>query len=143
MKLRSILLTIATVTLVSSCGNKEGPTPQPEIKISTESQAVLNNGITFDSGSESSSPSGQAQSTTVKFTATAEWSADVTDTKSSTWLSVHPTNGDASSVILTVSAQPNTSDKARSARTNFVEREFKPLAPPVVINKDWREVVRK
>lgn len=32
---------------------------------------------------------------------------------------------------------------ARNARKNFVEREFKPLAPPVVINKDWREVVKK
>lgn len=32
---------------------------------------------------------------------------------------------------------------ARSARTNFVEREFEPLAPPVVVNKDWREVVRE
>jgi hypothetical protein len=33
------------------------------------------------------------------------------------------------------------STKARSARPNFVEKEFQPLAPPVVINKDWREVV--
>ncbi|MBR0287055.1 MAG: hypothetical protein IJQ96_08565 [Bacteroidales bacterium] len=32
---------------------------------------------------------------------------------------------------------------ARGARPNFVEREFEPLAPPVVVNKDWREVVKK
>lgn len=31
---------------------------------------------------------------------------------------------------------------ARSTRTNFVEREFEPLAPPVVVKKDWRELVR-
>ena len=31
---------------------------------------------------------------------------------------------------------------ARSARTNFVERTFEPLAPPVVVKKDWRELVR-
>lgn len=29
---------------------------------------------------------------------------------------------------------------ARSARPNFVEKEFQPLAPPVVVNKNWREV---
>ena len=33
------------------------------------------------------------------------------------------------------------STKARSARPNFVEKEFQPLAPPVVVKKDWREVV--
>lgn len=32
---------------------------------------------------------------------------------------------------------------ARSARPNFVEKEFQPLAPPVVVKKDWREVVRE
>ena len=120
MRLRNILLAIATVTLVFSCGNKEEPTPQPEekpeIKVPTESQAIFNNGITFDSGSESSSSSsGQAQSTTVKFTATAAWSADVADTKASSWLSVQPTSGGAGSVTMTVTAQPNTTDKARSA----------------------------
>lgn len=31
---------------------------------------------------------------------------------------------------------------ARSTRTNFVERAFEPLAPPVVVKKDWRELVR-
>ncbi len=120
MRLRNILLAIATVTLVFSCGNKEEPTPQPEvkpeIKVPTESQAIFNNGITFDSGSESSSSSsGQAQSTTVKFTATEAWSADVADTKASSWLSVQPTGGGAGSVTMTVTAQPNTTDKARSA----------------------------
>ena len=37
----------------------------------------------------------------------------------------------------------STAPLARSTRTNFVEREFEPLAPPVVVNKDWREVVKE
>ncbi len=120
MRLRNILLATATVLLTLTC-DKKGDEPvepevKPEIKVPAESQAIFNNGITFGSGSQSSSSSsGQAQSTAVKFTATEAWSANVADTKASSWLSVQPTGGGAGSVTMTVTAQPNTTDKARSA----------------------------
>ncbi len=39
-------------------------------------------------------------------------------------------------------ASASPTQATRSTKThNFVEKEFEPLAPPVVINKDWREVV--
>lgn len=124
MRLRIPLMAFATLLLAFSCEKKkEEPAPQPvkpEIKIPAESQAAFNNGITFDSGSSESAGTGnQKQSTTVKFTATETWSASVVDTKASTWLSVLPTSGGAGTVTMTVTAQPNTTDKARSATVSI------------------------
>ena len=124
MRLRIPQLVLATLLLVVACEKKkEEPTPlpvNPEIKIPAESQGVFNNGIAFDSGcGESAGTSGQKQSTTVKFTATETWSASVTDTKAPTWLSVQPTSGGAGTVTMTVTAQPNTTDKARSATVSI------------------------
>ena len=122
MKPRCILFSLAAILVAFSCGKaqEEKPAVQPEIKIPAESQAAFSNGITFDSGSGEPIGSGdQKQSTTVKFTATETWSASVADTKASTWLSVQPTSGGAGTVTMTVTAQPNTTDKARSATVSI------------------------
>ena len=124
MRLRTFVLASTALLLAFACEKKkEEPAPQPvkpEIKIPAESQAAFSNGITFDSGSGEPVGSGdQKQSTTVKFTATETWSASVADTKASTWLSVQPTSGGAGTVTMTVTAQPNTSDKARSATVSI------------------------
>ncbi len=113
MRLRTLLLVSTTLLLAVTCDKKkEEPEPQPpvtpKIEIPSESQAVFSQGISIQAGT-------QTQSLTVKFTATAAWSADVADTKSSSWLSVQPTSGSAGAVTMTVTAQPNTTDKARSS----------------------------
>lgn len=91
---------------------KEEPTPPapvtPKIEIPSESQAVFSQGISIQAGTS-------AQSQTVKFSTTAAWSTDVTDTKASTWLSVQPTSGSAGTVNMTVTAQPNTGAEDREA----------------------------
>lgn len=118
MKTRCILFSLAAIFFAISCGKspEEKPVVQPEIKIPAESQAAFSNGITFDSGSGEPVGSGdQKQSTTVKFTATETWSASVADTKASTWLSVQPTSGSAGTVVMTVTAQPNTCTEGREA----------------------------
>ncbi len=91
---------------------QDNPTPPnpatPKIEIPAESQSVFSQGISMDAGTS-------AQSQTVKFSTTAAWSTEVTDTKASAWLSVQPTSGNAGAVTMTVSAQANTGTKDREA----------------------------
>ena len=84
------------------------PEPVPEIKIPAESQAIFSQGISLDADVSASIPQ-------VTFTATAAWTADITDTKSSAWLSVEPTGGKAGTVTLTVTAKPNEGKADREA----------------------------
>ena len=105
--------------LVLSCGKPDPdptpapqPDPTPSITIPSSSQSIFSSGMSFQ---HSGSGSGGAQSSTVQFTASASWSADVSDTKSSTWLSIQPTSGNAGTVSMTVTAQPNTGTAGRSA----------------------------
>ena len=100
---------LSAVALVFACNKPEEEKPVvPSIDIPAESQAVFSQGINLEAGT---SP----QSRTVKFTATAAWSADVTDVKASTWLSVDPPSGPAGSVTLTVTALPNPEKLGREA----------------------------
>lgn len=103
----------AAILLLFSCEKKEEeklkPEPvTPKIEIPQESQAIFSQGINLESGTT-------AQSKTVKFSANASWTTDVTDTKVSSWLSVSPNNGGAGSVTMTVTAQPNTGTEGREA----------------------------
>ena len=107
------IIALALIGLLS-CEKPEqdNPTPPnpvtPKIEIPAESQSVFSQGISMDAGTS-------AQNQTVKFSTTAAWSTDVTDTKASTWLSVQPTSGNAGAVTMTVSAQANTGTKDREA----------------------------
>ena len=97
---------LAGLALVFACGTPDQPEQKPEIKIPSESQAIFTSGIQFAQG---------AGNSMVTFTTTDTWMADVTDTKASSWLSVNPTSGGAGTVNMTVTAQPNTGETARSA----------------------------
>lgn len=113
MRAYHFLCASAAIFLLFSCEKKEEEKPKPEpvtpkIEIPAESQAIFSHGISIESGTS-------AQSQTVMFTSTAAWSADVTDTKASTWLSVQPTSGGAGSIVMTVTAQPNTGKEGREA----------------------------
>ena len=102
---------LSAVALILACKKQEEDKPQPvvpKIEIPAESQAVFSQGISLEAGEA-------AQNQTVKFTATAAWTADVADVKSSTWLSVSPTSGPAGSVTLTVTAKPNNEKLDREA----------------------------
>lgn len=103
---------LPAIALVLACNKeKDNPQPQPvapKIEIPAESQAVFSQGIRWDTAD-------QAQSQKVKFTTNQPWTADVTDTKASSWLSVQPTSGAGGTVNLTVSAQPNPTTEEREA----------------------------
>ena len=113
MKKIGIIL-LSAVALIFACKKTEPDKPNPpapvtpKIEIPAESQAVFSQGISIQAGTSS-------QSQTVKFTTTAAWSAEVADTKASTWLSVQPTSGSAGTVTMTVTAPPNTGTDAREA----------------------------
>ncbi len=113
------LLPLALLALLSvgACQKPEQPKPDPKqaISIPTQSQAVFDNGISFPTPSGQSQSQGQPQTQTVTFTTTESWTSTITDTKSSTWLTVEPSSGGAGTVNMTVKAQPNDTDKARSA----------------------------
>ena len=104
--MRCLFLAGAASLLVLSCGKT--PEAKPEITVPSESQAVFSSGLSFEAGP-------QVQTSKVSFTTTASWSADVTDTRASAWLSVQPASGAAGTVNMTVSAQPNTVEDARRA----------------------------
>ena len=41
-----------------------------------------------------------------------------------------------------INRTPAAIAKRKSQRRNFVEKDFEPLAPPVIVNKDWREMLK-
>ena len=98
-----------TFVLLVSCSKREEI--KPEIIIPAESVQVFSSGISFDAS---------ANSAIVKFKATDEWSTDATDTKASSWLSVHPPRGSAGDNSITVSALANPSTEERATIVSIV-----------------------
>ena len=109
-----ILVSALALTLACNKPEEDNPKPQPDppatskIEIPAESQAIFSQGISLSAGTA-------AQSQTLKFTTTADWSTNVVYVKSSSWLSVQPIGGKAGTVTMTVTAQPNTDTKDREA----------------------------
>ena len=117
MRLSSLFLASLALTFAFSCGKtpeEEKPEVKPEIKVPAESQAVFSSGITFGESTGT-----DKQTTSVSFTATESWSADVSDVKSSSWLSVQPTSGGAGTVNMSVIAEHNTGESSRSAKVTI------------------------
>lgn len=124
MRLRSIFMASAFLLLAFSCETPEKPDEvKPEIQVPSESQKVFASGINFGENAGSSS-----QISKVSFIATDAWATDVTETKASSWLSVQPSSGGAGTVVMTVTAQPNSGETARSAtvtiRCGIVSKSF-------------------
>ena len=116
------LLMMALLMLAVSCKEPEEEIV-PEIKVPAASQEVFTSGIQFEATEDSAQP-GQTtepkvQTTQVQFTATDKWTADVIETKASSWLSVQPSSGNAGDVTMKVIAQPNTGLSPRSASVNI------------------------
>ena len=136
MKLRSILYSAAVLILAFARQPKEDP--KPEITIPAESKTVFTQGIKFQ---EDPGEQPKTKTTTVTFVTNEKWTADVTEiTKASSWLSVEPTSGNAGSVTMTVTAQPNTTSSERSATVTITcgtdTESFtvtQAAAPPTVI----------
>lgn len=83
-------------------GNGGGNTPAPEI--------TLGQGV--DSAPQVEAAGGDVK---VSFKATADWTADVTETKALDWISVRPTSGKAGDVEVTITVKPNESSEKRAA----------------------------
>ncbi len=114
MRHLSILLAMV-VLLVGSCRKAEPPqpasSPQPQITVSTQSQSFVTLGMTMAAQADP----GQTLTKYFDFRTTASWNATVEDTKSSSWLSVSPSSGQAGAVQMAVSAQNNEKEESRKA----------------------------
>ena len=88
-----------------SC-NKTEDEEKPDIDISSESAAVFSQGISFERSSGSMP---------LHFTALDSWTTSVVYYRTSGWLSIQPSKGNAGSVSMTVSAQDNTGYEEREA----------------------------
>ena len=110
----SILLAMV-VLVVGSCRKAEPPqpasSPQPQITVSTQSQSFVTLGMTMAAQADP----GQTLTKYFDFKTTASWNATVEDTKSSSWLSVSPSSGQAGAVQMAVSAQNNEKEESRKA----------------------------
>lgn len=138
------LFPVALLVLLSAVAcqkpDQPQPDPTPAITIPTQSQAIFANGISFPTPSSGQT---QPQTQTVTFTTTESWTSTVADTKSSTWLTVEPSSGGAGTVNMKVTAQPNDTDKSRSATVTIksgsmtksftVSQEAKPT--PVAVSE--------
>ena len=98
-----------TFVLLVACIKREDV--KPEIKIPAESAQIFSSGISFDAS---------ANSATVKFSATDAWTAEATDTKASSWLSIQPSSGKAGEVSMTLSASANPSTEDRTTKVSIV-----------------------
>lgn len=112
MNKTAVIAVTVLCTIMSACSNPDlnnTPEPPPEqqqpITVSPASESVFSNGISF--------PPKSGQPQIVTFTATANWSTTVTDTKGDGWLTVEPSAGGAGTVNMAVKAQPNDTDQAR------------------------------
>ena len=89
-----------------------------EITISdAESQELFNSGISF-----SATPAEGSLTATVSFTSTLDWTVSVEDaneTKAPAWLTASPASGSAGPAVLTITAQENESEDARSAQVTI------------------------
>ena len=140
MKKYTILLALALL-VISSCKTKEDIIP--EIKVSGGSAQIFTGGIQFEAEAPAQPGQGaslEVQTRQIQFTATDKWTADVTETKASSWLSVEPVSGPAGDVTLTVIARPNTTPDARRAtvtiRCGTISKSFtvsQEGAVPVVV----------
>lgn len=107
-------LCILILLLFSGCGsgNKEEPTPQAAITISTSSQEAFTSGVIF-SGESSGSK-------TVSFTTTLDWTALISDTRATNgWLNVLPDQGKAGAATVSINVSPNDTYSDRSATITF------------------------
>lgn len=118
------LITVLPFLLLVTCETPEQPEEvKPDIQIPSGSQTVFSTGISFGASSGN-----LVQSFSFSFTATDSWTADITETRASSWLSVEPSSGGAGVVNMTVMALANPSEDARSAtvtlRCGEVQKSF-------------------
>ena len=107
--MKKVFSIVFTFVLLVACVKREDV--KPEIIIPAESAQIFSSGISFDAS---------ANSATVKFSTTDAWSAEATDTKASSWLSVQPSSGKAGEISMTLSAVANPSTEDRAARVSIV-----------------------
>jgi len=126
MRLPSLFFASLALAFSFACGKTPEPAPkpdpkpdpkpevQPDIQVPSESQAIFSSGISFPENGGASS-----QESTVSFTATQAWSADVADVKASSWLKVEPSSGTAGTVNMKVTADPNKGETGRTGKVTI------------------------
>ncbi len=105
-----LLLPVAVLLGLTACDEADIPAA---LDIPQESMGYFNDGINF-----SATPAGGALAVKVSFKSSLNWTATVEaeETKSSPWLSVSPSSGQAGSAEITISAQENTGKQPRSGK---------------------------
>ena len=71
-------------------------------------------------GGQTPSQPAQPQTKTVTFTAAEPWHATIGETKAVDWITVVPMSGDAGTVTMTVTVQPNTTYEERKATVTIL-----------------------
>ncbi|NLZ19880.1 MAG: BACON domain-containing protein [Bacteroidales bacterium] len=107
-------------------------TPTPEITIGTD--VDLTPSVAAEGGDIN-----------VSFTASADWTASVTETKAVDWISVEPTSGKAGNVKVTVTVKANEGSEAREAELALVSGTVKKTiqikqGPGKLSDEDWFSV---
>lgn len=115
------LIAVLPLLMLVTCETPEQPEEvKPDIQVPSSSQQVFSSGILFGASSGN-----LVQSFAFSFTATDSWTADITETRASSWLSVEPSSGGAGTVNMTVMALANPSEEARSATVTLQCGEVK------------------
>ena len=117
--LNTIFTALLLLSITFACKHTEEP--KSEIVVAEESKEVLTSGITFDSGVDSESQSSQeVQTKTFSFKATDNWSASISETKATTWITLDPASGGAGDVTIAITVQPNTGEEDRTVTITIV-----------------------
>lgn len=112
----NLFLSVALICAIAiSCRHQEEP--KSLIKVAGSSQEIINNGISFDADQHGASG---VQTKTFEFTATGDWSASISETKSTTWITLDPASGGAGDVTMVITVQPNTSPEPRTVTVTIV-----------------------
>lgn len=100
-----IVLSLLSAAMLVSCdkledifGTEENP-DKPQIEINTPEILSATDG----------------DSSTIMFSATENWTAEILNSRSDGWCSIYPTSGNAGEATITVTTQPNDTPDERSA----------------------------
>ena len=108
--LKTLLVFLAGLFMMSCGENNPEPGTKPEITIDASCLEVFSSGIRVEA-----EPEGGTFTKEILFTATDKWTASITDDGTTGWVSVRPSSGAAGKATMTVSVTNNDSDSERRA----------------------------
>ena len=105
-----ILFTAGFALSLASCKKPEPEAPKV-IEVSSSSRLIVSQGLSVNGA--------VTVSETFAFTAPDSWTASVTDTKASAWVTLSPSSGPAGNVVMNVTAKANDTFADREAKVTI------------------------